>query len=129
MLIFNNMESYGLLLVRLALTAIFIYHGFPKIKSPSAIAQGIGWPVWGVFFLGLGEFVGGILSLLGLLTEIAAIYFIVVMLGALYYKIFKWDVPFAAMDKLGWEFDLIILGAALGLLFLGAGNISIDALM
>ncbi len=129
MLIFNGLEDYGLLLLRLALAAIFVYHGFSKIRAPSGMAQGIGWPVWLVFLLGLGEFVSGVLSLIGFLVEIAGIYFAIVMLGAIYYKIFKWDIGFAPIDKLGWEFDLIILGAALGLLLLGAGNISVDALM
>ena len=52
-----------------------------------------------------------------------------VMLGALKLKIFKWKAPFSAHDKMGWEFDLILLAAAAALLFLGAGNYSLDAVM
>jgi len=126
--VFDNLQSLGLLVLRLVLGIIFLYHGIPKLKNAAMMAQGMGKPKGFIFTLGLVEILSSIAIILGLLTEIGAIFLTVVMLGALYYKIFKWKIPFAAMDKLGWEFDLILLGAALALLFIGAGNISLDAM-
>jgi len=34
-------------------------------------------------------------------------------------------VPFAAMDKTGWEFDLILLFASIAILLGGGGSIGI----
>ena len=49
------------------------------------------------------------------------------MLGAIYMKMFKWGISFFPKEHSGWEFDFMILGAAIALLFLGAGGLSLDA--
>lgn len=118
------LEDYGLLVLRIALGIIFIYHGYPKIKNPKMMAQTFGntFPL----ILGLFEFIAGVLTLIGLYTQFAAVVFIVIMLGALYYKIAKWKISFFAQNTTGWEFDLLILASSLALLFLGAGNYSLD---
>jgi|SRR3989344_8878168 len=118
------LEDYGLLALRIALGIIFLYHGYPKIKNPKMMAQTFGntFPL----VLGLVEFVAGILILFGLYTQFAAIAFIIIMLGALYYKITKWKISFFAQNTTGWEFDLLILAASIALLSLGAGAYSID---
>ena len=118
------LEDYGLLALRIALGIIFLYHGYPKIKNPKMMAQTFGntFPL----VLGLVEFAAGILILLGLYTQFAAIAFIIIMLGALYYKITKWKISFFAQNTTGWEFDLLILAASIALLSLGAGAYSID---
>ena len=120
------LEDYGLLALRLALGIIFIYHGFPKLKNPEAMAQGFGGNKNFPMILGFFEFVSGLLVLFGLYTQFATIVFIVVMLGALYYKIEKWKIPFFAKNTTGWEFDLLILASSIALLFLGAGQYSLD---
>ena len=129
MLLLTGLASYCLLAVRTALGAIFLYHGVPKLKSPKELAGAAGLPMWFAFLIGLGETVGGILSLAGFLTELAAIFLAVVMLGALYYKIFKWKAPFSAYNQMGWEFDLILLAATLVLIFSGAGSLSVDSVL
>ncbi len=129
MLLLTGLVSYGLLAIRIALGAIFLYHGVPKLKSPKELAGAAGLPMWFAFLIGLGETVSGLLSLIGFLTELAAIFLVVVMLGALYYKILKWKTPFSAYNQMGWEFDLILLAAALILFLGGAGSLSVDALI
>ena len=42
MLLFEGLESYGLLVLRVFLGIIFIYHGIPKLKMPEAMAKGMG---------------------------------------------------------------------------------------
>ena len=128
MLIFEGLESYGLLVLRIFLGIIFVYHGIPKLRMSGAMGKGMGFPSGSVFILGLVEFLSGLALILGLYAEIGALLVGLVMLGALWHKIFKWNIPFSAMDKMGWEFDLILLGVAVAILLLGSGAFSLDAL-
>ena len=78
--------------------------------------------------MGIAETLGGLAVILGLLTQIAGIGLAIIMLGAIYMKSAKWKLPFTAMDKLGWEFDWVLLGMSLALALLGAGAFSLDAM-
>jgi len=61
----------------------------------------------------------------GVYTQLSALILAIVMVGATGMKIMKWGVPFAAMDKTGWEFDFILFFASLVILFSGGGLIGI----
>ena len=119
---FYALQSYGdfsLLVLRLAIAAIFFAHGPKKLNgSMGSFMTVIGWI----------ETVGGISVLLGLLTQLGALGLGIIMLGATWKKINEWHVPFTAMDKMGWEFDLIIFAACFVLFVMGAGYYSVDAL-
>lgn len=111
---FINLAQYnniGILLVQAILGIIFIAHGWPKIKNKN--------PIFGIggLFHGLVEAVGGLLMAVNLFVQPIAIIFAVIMLGALYFNIFKWKKPFAAPAQgiVGWEFDLLILAVSLWL--------------
>ena len=123
------LEDTALLILRVVLGLIFIYHSIPKFKAPSLMAKGLGKSKGFVVTLGVMEFTAGLFLILGFLTQIGALLIVIVMLGALYYKVIKWKIPFSAPDKLGWEFDIILLAAAIALLLIGPGAISIDALI
>ena len=129
MLLFQGLESWGLLVLRVFLGIIFVYHGMPKLMMSGKMSKGMGWSSGSVFFLGLVELLSGIALILGFYAEIGALLVGLVMLGAIYHKIFVWHVPFSSMDKMGWEFDLILLGAAIALLFIGAGLYSLDYML
>ncbi|MDP3991902.1 MAG: DoxX family protein [Nanoarchaeota archaeon] len=129
MLLFEGLQSYGLLALRVFLGIIFIYHGMPKLMMSGKMAKGMGWSSGSVVLLGLVELLAGLSVILGFYTEIASVLVAIIMLGALFHKMFKWNIPFSAMDKMGWEFDLILLGAAIALLFLGAGAVSLDNML
>ncbi len=129
MLVFNGLDSWGLLVLRVFLGIIFIYHGLPKLSMPASMAKGMGWSSGSVVLLGLVELLSGLALILGFYAEIGALLVGIVMLGALFHKMFKWNIPFSAMEKTGWEFDFILLGAAIAVLFLGAGSISLDAVI
>jgi len=115
-------ENTALFLIRIVLALIFIRGGFRKTKNPKNVAKMAGWPVGLGRTLGIFELIAGIAILLGLYTQIAILVPIVVMLGALYYKFFKWK-------KSDVEFDLLILVSAIVILVLGAGAASIDKLL
>ncbi|MDO8486225.1 MAG: DoxX family protein [Candidatus Staskawiczbacteria bacterium] len=119
---YNNI---GLFILRLAVAAIFIYHSLPKLKNAKAMAQAIGMSTNSIFVLGLVELLASIGLILGFYTQLSALLLAIVMAGAIWFKTMKWKVPFAAMDKTGWEFDLILLAANIVILFGGGGSIGI----
>ncbi len=125
----HDYANWGVLALRIALGVIFVVHGLPKLKNPAGIASGIGMPSWFGVVIGLFETLGGLAVLFGLFTQFGALAIAIVMVGAIYHKIVKWHVPFTAMDKMGWEFDLILLGAALLLLCTGPGMIALESWM
>lgn len=102
-----------LFLLRLAVGSIFIYHAVPKLKDPKLMAAGMGWAFPQVLGLGMVEFVSALGLIGGVGIHIASLALSAVMVGAIYYKIKVWHVPFVAHDKTGWEFDFLILCATL----------------
>ncbi len=122
------------LALRLALGVIFIAHGYPKLKNVKGTAQWLAASgfkpgrFWALV-LGFSEFFGGFALLIGILSRLAAAALIISMFVATFLKIFKWKTPFTAMDKMGWEFDVLILAGLVALFLLGSGALSIDQLL
>lgn len=117
-------SDYGLLALRIALAAIFIYHALPKLKNPKGMALGMtgnAHMAWFPAILGLFELLSGFGVLLGIYLQLSALVMAAIMVGAIAMKIGKWKMPFSAMDKTGWEFDFILLAAALTILTTGGG--------
>ncbi len=117
---FEQLMQYngiGLLVLRLSVAVIFLYHALPKLKNK----------VGSVFLvLGVIESLSGAALVLGFYTQFAALILAIVMIGAIWMKITKWHAPFSAMDKTGWEFDLILLAANIAILLGGGGTIGIQ---
>lgn len=110
-------KDAGLLVLRLAVAVIFLYHAFPKLKNKMGSA---------FLVLGVVEGVSGAALVLGFYTQFAALLLAIVMVGAIWMKITKWHAPFSAMDKTGWELDLILLAANIAILLGGGGTIGIQ---
>lgn len=92
---------------------IFVVHGLSKALHPSMMASF--W--WGsntlAFLHGAAEVLAGVTVALNIGQIYGAAFMVLVMLGAMFEKIFKWKVPFMSRTGTGWEFDLLILAAAL----------------
>lgn len=116
-------NDIGLFLLRCAIAVIFIYHGMPKISKPQMMAQGMGVSSMMVTVLGLVEVLSSIGLILGFYTQLSALLLALVMIGAIVMKSLKWGVPFSAMDKTGWEFDLILFVACVSILLGGGGSV------
>ena len=126
---FEQLTQYndiGLLILRLAVAIIFIYHALPKLKNAKGMAQMMGMPAGMILMLGGMEAVASLGLVFGVYTQLSALILAIIMLGAIGMKIMKWRVPFAAMDKTGWEFDLILLAASIAILLNGGGLIGIQ---
>ena len=119
-------SDWALLVLRLAIGAIFIYHGTMKwnMEDPNTT----------MMILKFAEPLGGIALILGVLTQLAALGLSIIMIGAIYMKATGFGQ--GAFDLLGtfgnggkWEFDLMVLAGCLVLLFMGAGKIALGRMM
>ena len=128
---FNRLAShpsYGLLVLRLAVGLIFIIHGVLK------------WQVWSATpgpqmsanmlnlmkFLSVVEPLGGLALLFGFLTQLAAAGLALIMIGAIYMKLYVWHFGFISQTTIGAEFDVVLLAANICLFVCGGGVIAVD---
>ena len=129
---FADQAEWGLLALRLAIGAIFIVHGWPKITGARGMAAMMGGgeakPVMvGVFTLqGIVEVGGGILMILGVLTQLVAVAFAIIMIGAIFLKNTQMKTGFMSQQTTGWEFDLVLLAGNILLFLTGPGEIAIQ---
>lgn len=117
----------GLVPIRLVMGILFIAHGWQKLSGLEGVAQfltslGFTAPFWAYLVAG-GEFFGGVLLLIGLLTRLAALNIAVIMLVA----IFKVHWANGLIGQGGFEYPLTLLAGAITLMISGGGKWSIDA--
>ena len=109
--------------IRASIGVIFLVHSLKKFDpSWQEWLIGIGIPPEMQLPIALAEFIGGVFLIVGLLTRITGIVFSVILLGAIFH--IRWEKGFFVSQG-GWEFDLIMLAAALSIIVIGAGKISI----
>lgn len=123
-----DFEMLGPVFLRIGLAVIFVAHGYPKLFKKENflgtaqffesinIKPGKFW----VIVVGVVEFFGGILLIVGLFTQLVALLLAVDMLVAILKVNFKKGLVG------GYEFELILLLSALALVVLGAGVFSLD---
>ena len=122
----EKLKPLGLLLLRLALGAIFIYHGYPKLEHPAATVHGfetMGFPGYFAYIAGIIELFGGGLLVLGLFTRIAGLFIAGEMAVALWRVHHLFENPMAVKN---YELPLVLAAAAFALATTGAGVISFD---
>ena len=115
---------------RVALGALFIVHGWPKIKDPKqtiAFVKGTGFPGGAVFavLFTLLEFFGGIALVLGFLTQVVAALIAAEMVATTIFSKTKLGKKLV----LGYELDVAYLVIALLVALIGAGPWSVDRLL
>ncbi|HEX6434253.1 MAG TPA: DoxX family protein [Gemmatimonadales bacterium] len=119
----------ALLVLRIALAAVLLYHGLPKLMNFGATVGGfqtmnIPAPTLTAVFAILSEVVGGILILLGVAVDLAGLLVIIDMLGAI--VTVHWSSGFD-FTKGGWEHPFTVLAMALTLALAGPGDYSVGA--
>ena len=123
----ERLKPLGLLILRLAVGASFIYHGYPKLSDPARWLKafpGMGFPSYFAYISGILDVFGGILLILGLFTRGAALLLAIEM-GLV---IGRTKLPTVGIYAFGqYEFQLVLGAAAVALATTGAGLISLDA--
>jgi putative oxidoreductase len=117
----------ALLILRLALAVVLLYHGLPKLMNFGQTASNfagmhIPAPNLSAAFSVLAEVGGGILILLGIAVDLAGILVILDMLGAIALVHLPNGFDFT---KGGFEHPFTILAMALALALAGPGRMSV----
>lgn len=123
-MIYEKLAEYGPLPLRILAGIAFIIHGLPKISNivgtEHFFTNMIGLPAVMALPIGLLEVIGGIALLVGVLTRIASILFIIEMIGSTI--VAKLSRGFVG----GYELDLLLMAISISLLMTGPGRISIE---
>jgi putative oxidoreductase len=117
----------ALLLLRIVLGIIMIYHGWPKLTNLAGTIDGMAGmgvpaPAVAAIFATVAEFVGGWLMLLGAFTDIAGLMFAIDMLGAITFVHAKNGFSVA---KGGVEWPLLLVATALAIALSGPGRYAV----
>jgi putative oxidoreductase len=125
---YGGRAAFGLLVIRVIFGGALLQHGFVKIQHP------FGWmgpeaSVPGIFqaLAAISEFGGGIALVFGFVTPIAALGIISTMAVAVVMA--HGSAPWVSSDGPSKESALGYLAVALGVLLIGPGKFSLDALI
>lgn len=125
----NSLQPLGLLILRLALALIFVFHGYPKLVRTDAgmreFFMSHGFPGYFVGLAGILECVGGGLLVIGLFTRPAALLLAMEM-GIVIWKV---KLTHGVMAVNDYQFELALGAACLALATMGAGVVSMDSLV
>jgi putative oxidoreductase len=123
----EKLKPMGLLVLRVALGASFIFHGYPKLSEPARALKafpGYGFPSYFAYISGILEVFGGGLLIAGLFTRGVALLLAIEMGLVLGRTI----IPSVGIYVFGrYEIPFLLCAMALALATTGAGSISIDA--
>ena len=112
----------GLLFLRLMIGIVFLSSGWGHVKDPATRGKSIGMSKGFTMVLGLAEIAGSLGIIFGVLQQLAASGLILIMLGAIYKKIFAWHTGFWGDKASGWHYDLMIVIMCLVVLFTDGGR-------
>ena len=125
----HQFSDWALVALRIGVGTSFLVHGImkrpmwkmaPSAQMPASFLATLK-------LLSIVEPLGALALFAGFLTQPAAAGFVIIMLGAIRLKALKMKKAFAGDG--GWELDFALLTAALALVFLGAGAVSLDRLL
>jgi putative oxidoreductase len=123
-LIYENLTQYGPFPIRIIAGIAFILHGLPKLSNlpgtEDFFANMVGLPAALALPVGLLEVIGGIAILVGFLTRIASILFIIEMIGSTI--VAKLPKGFVG----GYELDLLLIAISISLILTRPGRLSIE---
>ena len=119
---FAQFTDFGLLALRLMVAVIFISSGWSHLTKAEERSESIGMSKGFTMFLGPAEIAGSLGIMFGVLQQLAAIGLVLIMLGAIYKKIFAWHTGFWGEKASGWHYDLTFVIMCLVVLFTNGGR-------
>lgn len=124
----NSIAPHAHWFLRLAIAAVFLYHGLTKFGNFGGVSEMLGFPVWLTVVLACSEVAGGALILAGgvakdWMTRLAGLIFAIVMVVAIFTVHLQhgWN----SIGNLGMEFQVTLL--AIALYFVTRGNDGTEA--
>ncbi len=126
--------GYLALLLRVWVGANFVAHGYPKIgksrKQTLQWTKSLSVPAVATYAAIILEFFGGLSLIIGFLVPIVSFFLALEMIGARILKKSKMKGSYiTTQNPVAYELDIIYLLLAITLIVLGAGALSIDALI
>lgn len=125
----NAWQPLALVVLRLALALIFVYHGYPKLVRPDANMHAFfaqhGFPSYFVGVAGTLECLGAALLTIGLFTRPVALLLAAEM-GIVIWRVKLTHGVFAVND---YQLELALGAACAALATVGAGILSVDSLV
>jgi len=117
----DSKSSKALFMIRVMLAIVFIYHGYSKITNIDATIgyfNTLGFSPFLTYLVAYGEFIGGILMLLGTFTCFVSLFFIATMVVAIFSVHLQngFDIT-----KGGYEYALTLLVMSLAIFKAGPG--------
>lgn len=127
--LYDALSPLSVLYMRVIAGIALMAHGLPKIQNPMGAAgmvESIGFAPGWLFspLLAGGEFIGGLLLAIGLLTRPAAVVTSFILLVTVY---FHWIMK--AEGYAGAELSLIWMGVTLFFAVHGGGRLSLDRMI
>jgi putative oxidoreductase len=123
----EKLKPVALLLLRVGLGVIFVFHGYPKLfthtRDAIAAFTKMGFPGYFAYLAGVIEFFGGCMLIVGLFTRVAGLFLFLEMAVALV-KVHQLLANPMAVDV--YQFPLALAVGSLALAAVGGGIISID---
>jgi putative oxidoreductase len=122
----DRLQPLALLVMRLALGAVMLVHGYHKVfgglHHHADLVASLGLPRWSAYLSSFTEFLGGLFLLFGLFTRVAALGICIDLSVA----IAKVHFHNGLTGNGGYEFPLALAALAFALIFFGAGPIAFD---
>lgn len=124
---FYSYQNIVLLFARIVLGLTFVKHGWPKIKQPLGMKEWLAqmrFPKPGILSVAVAiiEFFGGILIIIGLLTQTSSFLLTIVMVITIWINKFKLKKTWVG----GYELNLALMALALILIIFGPGDWALD---
>jgi putative oxidoreductase len=125
----EKLKPLALLLLRVALGVVFIYHGYPKLfthtrQTMYALAHEDGLPAYFAYIAGVLEFGGGALLVAGFFTTCAGLA-LTIESAVVMWKVDHFFAHPLAVDR--YQLALVCMAGSFALAAMGPGPISLDA--
>jgi len=127
--------DFGPLLMRVGLGAAFAYHGWLKfdggVDNFAGFLDSLNVPLADVVapLQIFAEGIGGLLLMAGLLTRLVTLPLIGIMIGAILLVKDNLGFIIAESGLPGFSYEIVLMAGLLGLLFVGPGRYSLDAVI
>jgi putative oxidoreductase len=116
-------QDLALLLLRLVVAIEFGASGYLHLKDPVGRAKSIELSPAATVALGLAEVLASVALVTGIFIQIGALVLILLGLGAIGKKVFRWKSGFWGEKGYGWHYDLMLLAMNLVVLCSAGGKL------